>query len=73
MTTFYTVLIALSIFLPGFPLSMWLADKAGVPDYGCNPDQKPGWTALYMLALFPTTLAFAWLAGIFLIAVGFTR
>jgi hypothetical protein len=69
MTTFYSVLIALAIFIPGFPLSGWLADKAGIPDYGWNPNQKPGWTILYILALFPTALAFAWLAGIALIAV----
>jgi hypothetical protein len=67
VTTFYSILIALAVFVPGFPLSMWLAEKAGVPDYGCNPDQKPGWTILYILVLFPTTLAFAWIAAIIVV------
>ncbi len=62
MTTFYTILIALGILGVGCPLSMWLGDKAGVPDYGTNPDQKPGWTVLYIMTLLPTSLAFGYLA-----------
>ena len=69
MTTFYSVLIALAVLIPGFPLSMYLADKAGIPDYGYNENQKPGWTVLYIIVLFPTAMAFAWLACIALIAV----
>jgi hypothetical protein len=69
MTTFYTILIALAIFIPGFPLSMWLSDRAGIPEYGYNPNQKPGWTILYILVIFPTALAFAWIAGIIIVAL----
>jgi hypothetical protein len=69
MTTFYSILIALAILIPGTPLTIYLADKAGIPDYGCNPDQKPGWTVLYIFVLFPTSLAFGWLALMLLIAI----
>lgn len=69
MTTFHSILIALAVLIPGFPLSMRLADKAGIPDYGSNPNQQPGWTILYILVLFPTTLAFGWIAGILFFAV----
>jgi len=48
---------------------MYFADRAGIPDYGCNPDQKAGWTILYIMTIFPAALAFAWLAAMILIAV----
>jgi hypothetical protein len=69
MTTFYSIAIALAVLLTCAPASMYFANKAGVPDYGTNPDQKPGWTILYVLTLFPATLAFGWLALLALFAV----
>jgi hypothetical protein len=62
VTNIYSILIALAVLVTCGPLAMYLADKAGIPDYGCNPDQKPGWTVLYILALLPASLAFGFLA-----------
>lgn len=62
MTTLYSILIAIGTLATCGPASMYFADKAGVPDYGCNEHQKPGWTILYVLTIFPAAAAFGWLA-----------
>jgi hypothetical protein len=69
MTTFYSILIAAAVLMTCGPSAMYFADRAGIPDYGCNPDQKAGWTILYILTIFPAALAFGWLALMTLIAV----
>jgi len=69
VTTFYSILIALAVLIPGLPLTSWLAGKAGIPDYGYNPDQKAGWRVLYIFALSPTCLALMWILGIAFIAI----
>lgn len=69
MTTFYSILIALAVLFTCGTASMYFADRAGIPDYGCNPDQKPGWTILYVLTILPTALSFAWLTALAVLSV----
>jgi len=61
VTTFYSVIIAMCVLATCGPAAMYFADRAGIPDYGCNEDQKPGWTILYVLTIFPSAAAFGWL------------
>ena len=69
MTTFYSIVIAAAVFVTCMPAAIYFGDKAGIPDYGTNPGQKPGWTILYIMVLFPTAAAFAWLIAIAMMAV----
>ena len=69
MTTFYSIVIAAAVFVTCMPAAIYFGDKAGIPDYGTNPDQKPGWTVLYCLCLFPACAAFAWLVALALVTL----
>ncbi len=69
MTTFYSVVIAVAVLVTCCPLAMWFGDRAGVPAYGTNPNQKPGWTILYVLALLPAGIAAWWLILLIIIVM----
>ena len=69
MTTLQSCLIAAAIFGITFYPAMYCCERAGIPAYGYNPDQKPGWTILYIIFLLPCALSFAWLAGIALVGI----
>lgn len=71
MSTFQSAAIALAVLATCGPLAMYFADRSGLPDYGCNPNQKPGWTILYVLTIFPTAAAVGWL--LLLVAVWIMR
>lgn len=62
MTTIYSIQIATTVLIAYSPVAMYCAKRAGIPDYGTNPDQKPGWTVQHILTIFPASLVFGFLA-----------
>ena len=61
MTTLQSILVAGAVLVTCAPAAMYFKDRAGIPDYGCNPDQKLGWTVLFVLTIFPAAMALVWL------------
>jgi hypothetical protein len=69
MSTLNSAIIAVLVLGSCGPAAIYFADMAGIPDYGCNEDQKLGWTVLYVLTIFPAAAAFGWLALLIMFAL----